>query len=128
MSDLYPEDLLYTKDHEWAKKTDKTVRVGITSFAVEQLGDVTQIEFPEVGDAITRGEVFGAVESVKSVSDLFAPVSGTVKQINEQLNDTPEQVNDSPYQDGWLIDVEITDPEQMNNLLSAADYQALLDE
>src|SRR5215831_7074240 len=109
MSATYPDDLLYTKDHEWARvetRTDqKVATVGITRFAVDQLGDVTQVELPKEGETVKQGEVFGSVESVKAVSDLFAPISGKVLKVNSPLADSPEYVNEDPYDEGWMIQV-----------------------
>ena len=123
----FPADLLYTKDHEWARKTgENTVVVGITTFAVEQLGDVTIVELPSVGDEIEAEAVFGTVESVKAVSDLFAPVSGTVTKVNEELDDSPELVNDSPYDKGWMLEIEVDDAKTIDALMSADDYSALV--
>ena len=123
----YPEELLYTKEHEWARKLDGSViQVGITAFAVEQLGDVTMVELPEVGAAVTANETFGTVESVKAVSELYAPVSGTVKRINDALEDAPELVNDSPYQDGWMLEIELADEAQLDGLLDAEAYAQLV--
>src|SRR6266498_3652667 len=107
MSATYPDNLLYTKDHEWARLEtrdgQKVVTVGITTFAVEQLGDVTQVELPKEGETVKQAEVFGSVESVKAVSDLFAPLSGTVVKVNSPLGDSPEYVNEDPYDEGWMI-------------------------
>jgi glycine cleavage system H protein len=121
----YPQDLLYTKDHEWVRVSGDPPRsgvVGITQFAVDQLGDVTMVELPKVGDAVTRGKVFGTVESVKAVSDLYAPLSGKVVKINTALADAPEEVNASPYDRGWMIEIEVTHPEETKELLGAATY------
>jgi len=123
----FPEQLLYSKEHEWARKLgDSSIQVGITTFAVEQLGDVTMVELPEVGDSVTTAAVFGTVESVKAVSELYAPVTGTVTKINEALEDAPELVNDSPYENGWMIEIELADPAQLDGLLDAAAYAALV--
>src|SRR3954454_13159934 len=103
MSDNYPNDLLYTEDHEWARVEDKLVTVGVTQFAVEQLGDVTQVELPREGEVLKQRDVFGTVESVKAVSDLFAPISGKVVKINSPLVDSPEYVSEDPYDGGWMI-------------------------
>jgi glycine cleavage system H protein len=125
----FPDDLLYTKEHEWARKLGAgVIQVGITSFAVEQLGDVTMVELPEVGDAITAAQVFGTVESVKAVSELYAPITGTVKRVNEALADAPELVNDSPYEEGWMVEIELADESQLDALLDAAAYKAMVDE
>lgn len=125
----FPADLLYTKDHEWVRKSgDNTIVVGITTFAVEQLGDVTIVELPAVDDEITAADVFGTVESVKAVSDLFAPVTGRVTKVNEELNDAPELVNDDPYEKGWMVEIELKDPTSIDELLSAEAYTALVAE
>jgi glycine cleavage system H protein len=126
MSDEYPEDLLYTREHEWARIRDNKALIGITRFAVEQLGDVTQVELPTEGDTLTRNEVFGTVESVKAVSDLFAPVSGKVVRVNTPLNDSPEYVNDDPYDEGWMVEVELSKPEEVEQLLSPEAYRRFL--
>ena len=119
----FPQDLKYTKDHEWTRQRGDAITVGITSFAVDQLGDITLIELPAVGDEVTAGDAFGTIESVKSVSDLYAPVSGTVSKINETLEDQPELVNSEPYGVGWLL--EITPDGETEGLLDAAAYKAL---
>jgi len=118
----FPADLLYTKDHEWLRVNGTRAVVGITSFAVEQLGDVTMIELPSEGDDVTKEQVFGTVESVKAVSDLFAPVSGKVTKINSPLNDSPEYVNEDPYDEGWMIEIEMSDPTQKDSLMNAETY------
>ena len=124
----FPTDLLYTNDHEWIRKTDdNTLIVGITTFAVEQLGDITIVELPEVGDKLKATEVFGTVESVKAVSDLFTPVTGTVKKINGELDDAPELVNDNPYDRGWMVEIEPADT-NLDGLLSHDDYAKLVAE
>lgn len=128
MSADYPDDLRYTKEHEWARIRGKVAQIGITRFAVEQLGDVTQLELPREGESVKKDEVFGTVESVKAVSDLFAPVSGTVVKVNTPLHDTPEAVNEDPYDEGWLIEIEMSDTKQADELLSAADYREFLAE
>ena len=125
----FPSDLLYTKEHEWARKSgDKVIRVGITTFAVEQLGDVTMVELPEVGDRIEAQQVFGTVESVKAVSDLYAPATGEVVKINEALADAPELVNDSPYEEGWMVEIELDDAAQLESLLDPGAYGELVAE
>lgn len=125
----FPDDLLYTKEHEWARKLgDSTVRVGITTFAVEQLGDVTMVELPEVGDSVTAEQTFGTVESVKAVSELYAPITGTVTKINDALADAPELVNDSPYDDGWMVEIKLADEGQLEGLLDSSAYADLVAE
>lgn len=123
----YPADLKYTKDHEWAKRDAAGgVRVGITEFAVEQLGDVTLVDLPAVGTKLKAGGHFGDIESVKAVSELFAPVTGTVLEVNGALNDHPELVNDSPYDKGWMVLIAPDDPKELDGLLELAGYQSLL--
>jgi glycine cleavage system H protein len=128
MSADYPADLLYTKEHEWARIRGNVAVVGITRFAVEQLGDVTQLDLPKEGAAITRDQVFGTVESVKAVSDLFAPLTGKVARVNAALNDAPETINNDPYQGGWLIEIELSDPDEAKGLMDVAAYQQLIAE
>ena len=121
-----PPHLQYTKEHEWVQRHDVEWEIGITAFAAEQLGDVVFVELPAIGSLVTVGQPFGVVESVKSVSDLFAPVTGTVTAINTDLETAPEQVNEAPYGDGWMIRVKPDDAKAVENLLSAADYQAFV--
>lgn len=124
----YPADLKYTKDHEWARREAQGIRVGITEFAVEQLGDVTLVDLPAVGTKLKAGAHFGDIESVKAVSELFAPIGGTVLEVNGELNDHPEHVNDAPYEKGWMLVIAPDDPADYDTLLDAAAYQKLLDE
>jgi glycine cleavage system H protein len=124
----YPEDLKYTKDHEWARIAGGKVTVGITQFAQEQLGDVVYLELPKVGAALRKGEPFGVVESTKAVSELFAPVSGKVSEINDPLVEHPEAINSDPYEAGWMIRVEGADAADIDALLSAAAYTKLIAE
>ena len=132
MSALYPDDLFYTKDHEWARIEDrdgtKVATIGVTRYAVEQLGDVTQVDLPKEGESVKQAEVFGSVESVKAVSDLFAPLSGTVVKVNSPLSDSPEYVNEDPYDEGWMIQIALSNPAEVESLLSAESYQAFLRE
>jgi glycine cleavage system H protein len=123
----FPKDLRYTKDHEWARKGDGEVTIGITGFAVEQLGDITLVDLPEEGADVSAGDAFGTIESVKSVSDLYAPVSGKVKRINEALEDQPELVNQAPYGDGWLVIVESAGAE-LETLMNSDAYAKLVAE
>ena len=118
----FPSDLRYTHDHEWLKAQGTSWRVGITQFAVDQLGDITLVDLPKEGDLVTKGQRFGTIESVKSVSDLYAPVSGKVIAINSALKDAPEQVNAEPYGGGWMIDLEPTEKSEIDELMSADDY------
>lgn len=124
----FPEDLRYTQDHEWARKKGTLVVIGITEFATDQLGDVVYVELPAVGDEVKKGETFGVVESTKAVSDLFAPVSGKVVEINSPLVDAPEGINEDPYGEGWLIAVEPSSPQDLDALLDAKGYTALVQE
>jgi len=116
------KDLLYTKDHEWTKLAGKSAEIGITEFAVEQLGDITLVELPAVGDTVTAGETMGTVESVKAVSDLYAPVTGTVTAVNDKLEDEPELVNEDPFGNGWMIKVELDDASGADELMDADAY------
>jgi glycine cleavage system H protein len=122
----YPTDLRYTNDHEWLRQSGSNWRVGITQFAVDQLGDITLIDLPKVGDLVTKGQRFGTVESVKSVSDLYAPVSGKVIAINDGLKDAPESVNTEPYQSGWMIEIAATDKAEIDELLTPDAYGKLI--
>jgi len=122
----YPQSLKYTKEHEWARIAGNRATMGITSFAKDQLGDVVYLELPEVGAQIVRGEPFGVVESTKAVSELFAPVTGKVTKVNKELVDAPEGINDDPYEKGWMIEVELSSPQEVSELRSAAQYQELV--
>ena len=123
-----PKDLRYTKEHEWLKVDGAKGVIGITHFAQEQLGDVVFVEVPAVGTELATEDTFGVVESVKTVSDLYAPVNGKVVAVNKDLEANPEQVNQDPYGKGWMIEVELSDSGQANGLLSAADYEAFIKE
>ena len=128
MSDKYPSDLLYTEDHEWARVEGKLATIGVTQFAVDQLGDVTQVELPREGESLKAGEAFGTVESVKAVSDLFAPVTGKVVKVNTPLQDSPEYVSEDPYDGGWMIQVEVGNAEELKKLMSSEAYETFLRE
>jgi glycine cleavage system H protein len=128
MSDEYPSELRYTKDHEWARVEGKLATIGITKFAIESLGDITQVDLPKEGEEITREAVFGSVESVKAVSDLFAPCTGKVVKVNTPLSASPENVNEDCYDEGWMIQVELKDPKELDSLMSSTDYEAYLRE
>jgi glycine cleavage system H protein len=121
-----PADLRYTREHEWARQEGGRVRVGITAYAQEQLGDVVFVELPKVGAKVTAHQAFGVVESVKAVSDLFAPVSGEVVEVNAELGQKPETVNADPYGKGWMLVVAPSDAKQWNALLTAAQYEEFL--
>ncbi len=118
-----PADLKYTKDHEWVKVEGDTVTIGITDFAQGELGDIVYIEIETEGESLDKEEVFGTVEAVKTVSDLFMPVSGEVVEFNENLEANPEVVNSDPYGEGWMIKVKVSDASELEELLSAEDYQ-----
>lgn len=120
----FPEDVKYTEEHEWIRMEGSQARVGITDYAQDALGDVVYVDIPEVGTEVRGGEPFGEVESTKSVSDVYAPVSGTVVDRNAALAEAPELVNQDPYGDGWMIVIEPSDPSQMGGLLDAAAYRA----
>ncbi len=124
----YPDDLRYTKDHEWARVEGTKATFGITGFAVEHLGDITQVELPREGDSVQQGEIMGTVESVKAVSDVFAPLSGKVIRVNDPLTNSPEYVNQDPYDDGWMIQVELKDAAEAKGLMDAAAYVQYLKE
>lgn len=121
-----PKDLLYSEEHEWVKKEGDQVRIGITDFAQSELGDIVFVELPEVGDEVEADESFGSVESVKTVSELYAPLSGKVVEINEELEDSPEFVNDSPYEKAWMIVIEPSDESEFDDLLSDEAYQSFV--
>ncbi len=122
-----PKELRYSKEHEWLRVEGQIGVVGISEYAVEQLGDITLVEAPEKGSEITSGDAVGVIESVKAVSDLFTPVSGTVKEVNESLEDEPEKVNEDPYGEGWLMKIKLSKPEEVDGLLDAEGYQSFLD-
>ena len=124
---MNPSDLRYTKEHEWARADSGGLcTVGITAFAVESLGDIVYLELPGVGDSLTQDGQFGEVESVKAVSELYSPVSGKVAEVNQGVVDAPEVVNDSPYGDGWLLKVALDDESELDNLMTADEYDRLL--
>jgi glycine cleavage system H protein len=118
----FPDGLKYSKEHEWVLVEGKTATIGITEYAQEELGDIVYVELPEVGEKVVKDDPFGAVESVKAVSDVYAPVSGAVLEINDVLPDSPETINDDPYGDGWMIKVEISDMDDLKDLMSADEY------
>jgi glycine cleavage system H protein len=123
-----PADLRYTKDHEWAKPDGANYRVGITAYAQEQLGDVVFVELPKVGAKLTAKKTFGVVESVKAVSDLFAPLTGTVTEVNTALPNEPQAVNQDPYGKGWMVVIQPSNPDEWKELLTAAQYEQFLSE
>jgi glycine cleavage system H protein len=122
----FPSELKYTKDHEWVSVTGNEATIGITDFAQRELGDIVYIDINTVGSEVAKEEVFGTVEAVKTVSDLFMPLAGTVNEFNEALNNNPELVNSDPYGQGWMVKVTLTDSAEVEGLLSADDYKALI--
>ncbi|WP_086429350.1 glycine cleavage system protein GcvH [Staphylococcus cornubiensis] len=123
-----PSGLKYSKEHEWVKVEGNTAIIGITDFAQSELGDIVFVELPEVEDELTEGETFGSVESVKTVSELYSPVSGKVVAVNEDLEDSPESVNESPYEEAWMVKVELKDESELDALLDAAGYEKMIGE
>ena len=121
---MYPDDLRYTKEHEWARKEGDKVRVGITAFAQTSLGDIVYVDIPAPGTTVTANQPFGEVESTKSVSDLYSPVSGVIVERNSELDDAPELVNQDPYGKGWMVVIEPAEQSEVDSLLAANDYQA----
>jgi glycine cleavage system H protein len=126
MSENVPNDLLYTEDHEWVRQEGNLVTIGITQFAVDQLGDVTQVDLPSEGETIKRRDVFASVESVKAVSDVYAPVSGKVVKVNSPLQDSPEYLNEEPYDGGWMAQIEMSSPDDLKGLMTSAAYEEFL--
>ena len=122
----FPDNLKYSKDHEWIRVEGDEAYVGITAFAAGELGDIVFVDVDTEGEALDKDEVFGSVEAVKTVSDLFLPVSGEVLEFNEALEDAPESVNDDPYGDGWMVKIKIADASELDSLMDAAAYEAML--
>jgi glycine cleavage system H protein len=122
-----PEDLRYSSDHEWVRAEGNRVRIGITDYAQDALGDVVFVQVPAVGTAVNEGQPFSEVESTKSVSDIYAPLSGTIVEVNADLADTPERVTEDPYGDGWLCVIEVADEGQLSTLMDATAYRTLID-
>jgi len=122
----FPEQLKYTKDHEWVRIDGNVGTIGITEYAQGELGDIVFVELPSVGKGDEAGQTFGTVEAVKAVSDLYSPVTGTVKDINKEIQDSPELVNKEPYERGWMIKVTLSDPDQVKNLLDVEAYKKLI--
>jgi glycine cleavage system H protein len=125
---MYPEEHLYTKDHEWIRVEGNTAIVGITDYAQHELGDVVFVDLPEVGDTVDAGEPFGSVESVKAVSEIFSPVGGEVIEINPDLESRPELVNESPHNKAWMIKLRISDAQELKELMSAGEYEEYIQE
>lgn len=126
MAENIPNNLKYTKDHEWARVQGKNAVVGVTAHAQESLGDVVFVELPKVGSTVTQGKQFGVIESTKAVSELYAPLSGKVVKVNEALQNAPQTVNQDPYNAGWIIEIELSDPKQLDGLMDAAGYEQSL--
>jgi glycine cleavage system H protein len=123
---MYPDDLKYTSEHEWARAEGDRARVGITHYAQDALGDIVYVDLPTVGTAVTGGQTFGEVESTKSVSDIYSPVTGTIVERNDELDKNPELINTDPYGEGWLVVIELTDAGELDQLLDAAAYSDLV--
>ena len=125
---IYPDDLKYTKEHEWLAAHGNVGTVGITHYAQSELGDIVYVELPAVGSPVVAGEEFGTVESVKAVSEIFAPASGEVLEVNGALGSSPEVINKDPYGDGWLLKIKLADPKELDSLMSAAEYRKHIEE
>lgn len=125
---MYPKDLKYDREHEWVRVDGDVAVIGISHFAQDQLGEVVYVDLPSAGDSLNAGETFGEVESVKSVSELFSPVSGEIVEVNEALGDTPETVNEDPYGDGWMVKIKIANTAEVDALMTADEYEAFLAE
>jgi glycine cleavage system H protein len=123
-----PADLKYTKEHEWVRVEGKLATMGITDYAQEELGDIVNVELPSEGDEVHKDEPLGNVESVKASSEVFAPVSGTVTEVNEPLVDAPETINEDPFDEGWMVRIEMSNPAELNELMDAASYRAYIQE
>ena len=121
-----PNDLLYTSDHEWVSVEGNVATIGITDFAQSELGDIVFVEFPELNSTVEKGQSTGSIEAVKTVADLYMPISGTVIAVNENLDKNPEAVNDTPYDDGWMVKIEITNQDEISDLLTATAYNNLI--
>ncbi len=123
---MYPDNLRYTKEHEWVRVESGTGTIGITDHAQHELGDIVYVDLPKIGATIDQGKTIGSVESVKAVSDIYSPVSGEVVEINEMLTQSPEKLNEDPHGAAWLVKVRLTSPEEIKSLMSAADYQTYI--
>ena len=121
-----PTDLLYTSDHEWVSVVGNVATIGITDFAQGELGDIVFIEFPELSSTVEKGQSAGSIEAVKTVSDLYMPISGTIIAVNKNLDNNPEAVNDTPYDDGWMIKIDISNQDEISDLLTATAYEDLI--
>ncbi len=125
---MYPKDLKYDKEHEWVKVAGDIAVIGISDFAQDQLGEVVYVDLPSAGDEVVAGESFGEIESVKSVSELFSPVSGEIVEVNDALGDSPETVNEDPYGEGWMLKIKMGDAAEVDELMSAEEYEAFVAE
>ena len=123
---MYPSDWRYSKDHEWVRLDGGSVQIGITDFAQQELGDIVYVELPEAGTEVKAGDTLGTIESVKAVSEIYAPVSGTVRSVNESLDEAPESINKDPHGDGWYCSIELADESELEQLLDAAGYEKLI--
>ena len=123
-----PSDLKYSREHEWIRVEGNVVTIGITDYAQEELGDIVNVELPDEGDEIHKDEAFGAVESVKASSEVFSPVSGKIVEVNEPLLDAPEMINEDPYDEGWMVKIELSDSSELNELMDAAGYEQYIQE
>lgn len=123
-----PDDLKYSEDHQWVQLEDDIALVGISDFAQEQMGEIIFLELPEVGDQLQSGKPYGVVESAKMASDLYAPVSGEIVEINDELPDNPEVINSSPYEEGWMIKIKLIDPSELDDLFDAASYEEMIED
>jgi glycine cleavage system H protein len=124
----FPEDLKYSKEHEWIRVSGNIVTVGVTDYAQDQLGEIVFVELPDEGEEFGKGDAFGVVESVKSVSDVYSPLTGRVVELNDPVVDSPEIVNEDPYGEGWLIKIEVSDATELKDLMTAKQYQAYIKE
>ena len=124
----FPEDLKYSKEHEWVRVKGNVATVGVTDYAQDQLGEIVFVELPNEGEEFAKGEAFGVVESVKSVNDVYVPVSGKIMEINDPVVDSPEIVNEDPYSEGWLVKIEMSDPKDLKDLMTVTQYEAYIKE
>jgi glycine cleavage system H protein len=123
---MVPKELKYTEEHEWARVEDDIVTVGLTDYAQKELGDIVFVELPNEGETLVQSEPFGTVEAVKAVSEIFAPVSGEVVKVNDALDDTPQLINQDPYEEGWMVKVRLSDPNELEHLMDADQYKELI--
>ncbi|HEX5037186.1 MAG TPA: glycine cleavage system protein GcvH [bacterium] len=124
----FPEDLKYSKEHEWVRVSGNIATIGISDYAQDQLGEIVFVELPDEGEEFEKDDAFGVVESVKSVNDIYAPLTGRIVEVNDPVVDSPEIVNEDPYAEGWLVKIEISDPKELGELMSAKDYEAYIKE